>query len=277
MRARVNCGGSSALDGRSSKTTVPVTESTLPLLHLSGSLSSVPEGGGTQYVGYAGRQAVDLSSDWAYEGPNESSPKPNAASLRSSHMMCGDAYFSADVETDGPIPGPYSMLSFAIVYAGSFDGKNFIRPKELDQVFYAEIKPISTEYQQEALDVNKLDRARLSQVGEEPSQAMSRAYDWVRSVAGQRHPVLVAYPVSFDWTWLYWYFVAFCNKGSPFNHSRCFDIKTALAVKTRTAISQSGRSRIPFELRSHQNHTHHAKDDAIEQAEIFANVFEWKG
>jgi hypothetical protein len=31
-----------------------------------------------------------------------------------------DAYFSADVETDGPIPGPFSMLSFAIVYAGSF-------------------------------------------------------------------------------------------------------------------------------------------------------------
>jgi len=39
-----------------------------------------------------------------------------------------DAYFSADVETDGPIPGPFSMLSFAIVYAGTFDGTNFVRP-----------------------------------------------------------------------------------------------------------------------------------------------------
>lgn len=29
-----------------------------------------------------------------------------------------DLYFSADVETDGPIPGPYSMLSFGIVFAG---------------------------------------------------------------------------------------------------------------------------------------------------------------
>ena len=26
-----------------------------------------------------------------------------------------DVYFSADIETDGPIPGPFSMLSFAIV------------------------------------------------------------------------------------------------------------------------------------------------------------------
>jgi len=43
--------------------------------------------------------------------------------------------------------------------------------------------------------------------------------------------VLVAYPLSFDWTWLYWYFVSFSADGSPFNHSGCFDIKTAFAVK----------------------------------------------
>src|SRR5262245_56668885 len=37
-------------------------------------------------------------------------------------MPAVDVYFSADVETDGPIPGPYSMLSFALVQAGRFDG-----------------------------------------------------------------------------------------------------------------------------------------------------------
>jgi hypothetical protein len=42
-----------------------------------------------------------------------------------------DAYFSADVETDGPIPGPFSMLSFALVYAGSFDGRKFEHPLSL--------------------------------------------------------------------------------------------------------------------------------------------------
>lgn len=39
----------------------------------------------------------------------------------------GDVYFSADVETDGPIPGPFSMLSFALVPAGTFDGEIFRR------------------------------------------------------------------------------------------------------------------------------------------------------
>jgi hypothetical protein len=50
---------------------------------------------------------------------------------RSMHLSLDgnvDSYFSADVETDGPIPGPYSMLSFALVYAGSFDGAKFSRP-----------------------------------------------------------------------------------------------------------------------------------------------------
>ena len=36
-----------------------------------------------------------------------------------------DAYFSADVETDGPIPGPFSMLSVGIAFAGRYDGKVF--------------------------------------------------------------------------------------------------------------------------------------------------------
>ena len=42
-----------------------------------------------------------------------------------------DVYFSADVETDGPSPGPYSLLSFALVYAGRFNGEIFERFGEL--------------------------------------------------------------------------------------------------------------------------------------------------
>jgi hypothetical protein len=81
-----------------------------------------------------------------------------------SHLLTGellesavDAYFSADVETDGPIPGPFSMLSFAIVYAGSFDGQRFERPKNYERFFYQELKPISNQFQGEALKVNGLD------------------------------------------------------------------------------------------------------------------------
>lgn len=188
-----------------------------------------------------------------------------------------DAYFSADVETDGPIPGPYSLLSFAIVYAGCFDGTVFRRPERYDRVFYRELKPISERFEIEALRVNGLDRERLCRDGGVPELVMTDASDWVRGIVPDAEPVLVAYPLSFDWTWLYWYFVQFSQNGSPFSYSRCFDIKTAFAVKAGIPIAEAGRSRIDPVLGSRHSHTHHAVDDAIAQAEIFANVFEWEG
>lgn len=188
-----------------------------------------------------------------------------------------DAYFSADVETDGPIPGPYSMLSFALVYAGSFDGRTFVHPDRPELTFYRELKPISETYQEEALQINRLDRHRLSVEGMSPDDAMLQAFNWISEIAGGKRPVLVAYPLSFDWTWLYWYFIRFSAKGSPFDYSRCFDVKTAVAVKAGIPISQAGRSRLPAELRSSRQHTHHAVDDAIEQAEIFIKLFNWGG
>jgi 3'-5' exoribonuclease Rv2179c-like domain len=188
-----------------------------------------------------------------------------------------DAYFSADVETDGPIPGPYSILSFALVYAGSFDGQRFVRPHSYKNVFYRELKPISENFQIEALNVNGLDRPRLCVEGVSPDNAMMEAYDWVVARAGKAKPVLVAYPLSFDWAWLYWYFIRFSKLGSPFGYSQCFDVKTAIAVKTHIPLSTAGRSRLQPSLSSKRQHTHHAVDDAIEQAEIFANIFEWNG
>jgi hypothetical protein len=199
--------------------------------------------------------------------------EPNARS----RVGASDIYFSADVETDGPIPGPYSMLSFAMVYAGSFDGVNFKRPENYERTFYRELKPISNSFQSEALAVNGLDRDRLCVEGMAPERAMTEAFHWINSNAVGAKPVLVAYPLSFDWAWLYWYFIQFCGAGSPFDYSRCFDIKTAIAVKAQIPISEAGRSRLDSSLSSKRQHTHHAVDDAIEQAEIFANVFEWGG
>lgn len=196
---------------------------------------------------------------------------------KSGHTRRVDAYFSADVETDGPIPGPYSMLSFALVYAGSFDGERFVRPTNYKEKFYVELKPISDEFEIEALAVNGLDRDRLIRQGTDPAEAMGQAGEWVRKVAGSAQPVLVAYPLSFDWTWLYWYFLRFNKGGSPFDYSKCFDIKTAFAVKAHVGIADAGRNRVDDFLQSHHPHTHNAIDDAIGQAELFANIFEWEG
>ena len=185
-------------------------------------------------------------------------------------------YFSADVETDGPIPGPYSMLSFALVPAGTFDGSRFVRPTDYDDTFYAELKPISEEFEPEALAVNGLDRQALLESGADPAVAMERARQWIQQRSGSGRPVLVAYPLGFDWSWLYWYFVRF-GGDSPFEHSKAFDVKTAVVTKCGVPIAKAGRKSLPEALRSSRPNTHHAVDDAIAQAEIFANVFAYGG
>ena len=188
-----------------------------------------------------------------------------------------DIYFSADVETDGPIPGPYSMLSFALVFAGAFNGRKFNAPASFEKTFYRELRPISENFQQDALRVNGIDRDRLLLEGGDPVNVMSEAAGWIRNISRNGKPILVAYPLSFDWSWLYWYFTNFAIGGSPFNHSLCYDVKTAYAVKAGVPISEAGRSKLLPSLRATGKHTHHALDDAKEQAEVFATVFRWEG
>jgi hypothetical protein len=205
-------------------------------------------------------------------------PDASQALAELSHRQSSDrtdVYFSADVETDGPIPGPYSMLSFALVYAGRFDGGEYEPPQGFSTSFYRELQPISDAFEQEALDVNGLDRTRLIREGLAPEAAMTEASRWVQEVAGDATPVLVAYPLSFDWAWLYWYFVRFSTPGSPFKYSNCFDLKTAFAVKTRTPIARAGRRRMKQFVSPSREHTHNALEDATEQAEMFVKLFDW--
>ena len=185
-----------------------------------------------------------------------------------------DLYVSADIETDGPIPGPYSMLAFGLAVAGTFDGTRFWRADPSQSTFYRELKPISDEFEQEALDVNQLDRSRLELTGLDPTTAMVQAADWLDAISAENRLVLVAYPVAFDWAFLYWYFVRFAKR-SPFGYSSCLDIRTLYQARARTTHDRSGKKDMPASLLPTRPHTHNAFDDAVEQAELFSNVFEW--
>ena len=185
-----------------------------------------------------------------------------------------DLYISADIETDGPIPGPYSMLSIGMVLAGRYDGERFERASPDADGLYLELKPISDSFQAEAMRVNGLDRAALLTCGEAPEDAMRRAAEWVVARSGADRPVLVAYPVAFDWSFLFWYFTRWYGS-SPFGYSSCLDIRTLYQAKARTVHDLSGKESMPGWLLPAAPHTHNALDDAREQAELFANVFEY--
>lgn len=193
-------------------------------------------------------------------------------------MSRSDCYISVDVEADGPIPGSYSMLSIGMVVAGRFDGATFERSDvdDPEQRFYSELKPISSKYDPAALAVAGLDRDRLQATGEDPALAMTRAHAWVRKVSQGDRPVFAAFPLGFDWMFSYWYFVTFATKGSPFGHSTHLDIKTLYAVKSGEPIVRSIKRNMPPAVLGDRPHTHHALDDATEQADLLANLFEWQ-
>ena len=140
-------------------------------------------------------------------------PRP-APSSASAEVSAFDVYISVDVEADGPIPLVHSLSSLGASVAGRYDGKAFTRADPTEQTFYAELQPISDEFDPEAAAVAGLDREALKRGGEEPVAAMTRFAEWVREVAAEGRPVFVAYPASFDWTWVSIYLAKFAP-GEP--------------------------------------------------------------
>lgn len=183
-----------------------------------------------------------------------------------------DVFFSADIESDGPVPGAYSMLSFAFVVAGRFDGVRYEPPASFDDALELELRPITDRFDPEALAVSGLSRERLLREGREPAEAMAEAAAWVSARAGSATPVLVGYPLGFDWSFLAYYFSVYAG-GSPFGHSRGFDLKTAVALTLGVPIARAGREALPEALRADHPHTHRALDDAIAQAQVLGKLF----
>ncbi|WP_369274257.1 3'-5' exoribonuclease [Streptomyces sp. R11] len=185
-------------------------------------------------------------------------------------------YISVDIEADGPIPGPYSMLSLGAAVAGVQDADGFTAADPERDTFYRELRPVSEEFVPEALAVSGLDRERLRKEGLDPGLALAQFTRWVREVSGDAQPVMCGYPASYDWTFLYWYLIRFTG-ASPFGHSGCLDMKTLYATKAGLPLRAVAKGTMPRELLSRRRHTHHALDDAVEQAELFANLMAWPG
>ena len=157
-------------------------------------------------------------------------------------MAGPDTYISADIESDGPIPGRYSMLSFGLAVAATFDGVTFEPRDPGAATFSRELRPIAGEFVPAALAVSGLDRDLLERDGADPVEAMSEATDWVHAQADGARPVMVGYPIVFDWMFLHWYFVRFYG-ASPFGFSGALDMKTMYQRRGRDA--RPGRPRGP--------------------------------
>jgi hypothetical protein len=176
-----------------------------------------------------------------------------------------EVYVSTDVESDGPIPGPHSMLSFA--------SAAYLADKTLVDTFSANLEtlpgasgdPRTMEWWKTQPKAWEACRQDL----EAPEVALPRYVAWLKSLPGR--PVFVAYPAGFDFTFVYWYLIRFAGE-SPFSHS-ALDVKTfAMALLAKDYRDSVKRNMPRRWFDEKHRHTHVALDDAIEQGALFCNM-----
>ena len=188
--------------------------------------------------------------------------------------MRADVYFSLDVEADGPIPGPYSMVSLGLAVAGPAPtGCSLPADPTATRSTGSCARSATTSCRRpwrcRAWTGRRCWRRRR------PGRRHDRAQRLGPRTAGDGRPVIVAYPAVFDWMFLYWYLLRFTGD-SVFGHSGCLDIKTLYAIRAGVPIGAAVKRRMPATCSPSGRHTHHALDDAIEQAELFANLMAWR-
>lgn len=181
-------------------------------------------------------------------------------------MTKPEIYVSTDVETDGPIPGPHSMLSIASV-AYCADRTEVGRFSDcLETLPGAGFHPDTFRFWQQ----NPLAWAAAREDPRPPLEVMVEYCDWLESLPGK--PVCVCYPAGFDFTWVYWYLMRFVGR-SPFSHA-ALDVKTLAMAATGQGFRQMNKRNFPRHWLPETKHTHVAIDDAVEQGQLFLNIMD---
>jgi hypothetical protein len=175
-----------------------------------------------------------------------------------------EVYVSTDVEADGPIPGPHSMLSFA--------SAAFLADKTLVATFTANLTtlpgargdPGTMAWWQGQPEAWTACRANPR----DPAEVMPEYVTWLKALSGR--PVFVAYPAAYDFLFVYWYLIRFAGE-SPFSHS-ALDIKTYAMALLGGEYRQAVKRNMPAAWFDDVPHTHVALDDARGQGLLFCNM-----
>ncbi len=172
-----------------------------------------------------------------------------------------ECYISVDIETSGPVPGVFNMLSLG---ACPVDAP--------DRTFYAELRPVTEHAIPEALQVSGFTLDQLARTGRDPQEAMIAFRDWIQEVAGGATPVFVGFNASFDWAFVNWYFHVFIEE-NPFGIG-ALDIKAYYMGFSGRHWRETTSRQLPQEFQPSHLATHNALDDAIAQSQIFKKLRE---
>ena len=166
-----------------------------------------------------------------------------------------------DIESDGPCPGIYSMLSLGAV--------KFSKRGTADK-FYGEMRPLQDAMSMpEALAVNGFTVEQVANFPH-PSDTMHKFLDWIKQTNSEgSRPVFVSDNPAFDWQFVNYYF-HFFTEGNPFGHSARRIGDFAAGRKGDFFAHQDWRK---FAI---TKHTHNALDDAQGNAEAMVQLLNGK-
>ena len=169
-------------------------------------------------------------------------------------------FIVVDVETAGPYPHQYALLSIGSCTLN--------KPRES---FYIELQPDRELYDPEAMAVHQLSIAELNKKGSPPQQAMQAFSNWLkRVVPEQMTPIFTAFNAPFDWMFICDYFYRYLGT-NPFGY-KALDIKAYYMGLKHLAWQQTSHAAISRQYGSSQTFSHHALEDAIQEASLFARI-----
>jgi hypothetical protein len=114
--------------------------------------------------------------------------------------------FVIDVESDGQVIGKNSMVCFGAVKVDL----------ELKTTFYGQVRPISEEYNPDALAVSGFSREEHEKF-DDPFFVMDEFAKWLNENSKGR-PILISDNNGYDASWINYYFHVYHN-GNPFGWS----------------------------------------------------------
>jgi DNA polymerase III epsilon subunit-like protein len=168
-----------------------------------------------------------------------------------------EIFISVDIESSGPIPGEYSMLSIGACLVDT-----------PETTFERTLKPLNRNADPEALTVTGFTLEELEQSGTEPLQAMTEFEIWIKAACSEGGtPVFVGMNAPFDWSFVNYYFHRF-NGDNPFGFT-ALDIKAYYMGVTGSSWIDTRSSVMAKRLSPTFKGNHNALQDAVYQAELF--------
>jgi hypothetical protein len=160
-------------------------------------------------------------------------------------------YIMVDIESDGPIPGDYSMICFGAVLVD----------EALDKTFYGKLKPISDKFIPEALAVSGFSREETLGF-DDPKEVMENFKRWLNQTS-KGQPIFISDNNGFDWMFICWYFHHFLG-ANPFGFS-----SQNLGSLYKGMVKDMFRN---FKHLRKTKHTHNPVDDAKGNAEALLTL-----